>query len=407
MEQQHTFKNHDDTELFYRYWPSSSPSPNQIVPTIVLLHRGHEHSGRMAHLVEELNLPDYQFFAWDARGHGQSDGERGDASSFSELAKDLQYFIRHIKKNHKVKEQDIVIIGQSVGSVIAATWVHDYVPKIRALVLGSPAFSIKLYVPFAIPGLWALQNLWGNFFIKSYVKPKLLTHDEKRRETYKTDTLITRLISARVLIYLHTTSKRIIKDAHSIHIPTQLLVSDSDYVVRKKPQRQFFDNLGSDKKEYHVLPHFYHDTLGEKDRQIAIDKARRFILECFENPVTQPSLINADQVGYTKNEAEQLMRPPKNILARAYWKTTQFFLQYISRLSHGIHLGFETGFDSGGSLDYIYRNEPAGNSFLGRIIDFFYLQSIGWRGIRQRKIHLEQLIKQAITTLKQQNKPVI
>jgi alpha-beta hydrolase superfamily lysophospholipase len=34
---------------------------------ILLFQRGHEHSGRMAHLVDELDLPDFAFFVWDAR----------------------------------------------------------------------------------------------------------------------------------------------------------------------------------------------------------------------------------------------------------------------------------------------------------------------------------------------------
>jgi alpha-beta hydrolase superfamily lysophospholipase len=34
-----------------------------------------------------------------------------------------------------------------------ATWAHDYAPGIRCMVLASPAFKVKLYVPFARPGL--------------------------------------------------------------------------------------------------------------------------------------------------------------------------------------------------------------------------------------------------------------
>ena len=41
--------------------------------------------------------------------------------------------------------------------------------------LASPAFDIKLYVPFARPGLKALRAWRGNFFVNSYVKPQLLT----------------------------------------------------------------------------------------------------------------------------------------------------------------------------------------------------------------------------------------
>ena len=41
------------------------------------------------------------------------------------------------------------MIAQSVGAVLVATWIHDYAPAIRGLVLASPAFKVKLYVPLA------------------------------------------------------------------------------------------------------------------------------------------------------------------------------------------------------------------------------------------------------------------
>ena len=58
--------------------------------------------------------------------------------------------------------------------------------------------------------------------------------------------------------------------------------------------------------------------------------------------------------------------------------------------------GWQTGFDSGESLDYIYENSPRGWSPLGRLIDRQYLNAIGWRGIRQRKMHLHKMVGAAI-----------
>ena len=46
----------------------------------------------------------------------------------------------------------MAVIAQSVGAVLVAAWAHDYAPKIRCMVLASPAFKVKLYVPFARPG---------------------------------------------------------------------------------------------------------------------------------------------------------------------------------------------------------------------------------------------------------------
>ena len=50
------------------------------------------------------------------------------------------------------------MIAQSVGAVLVATWAHDYAPQIRCMVLASPAFKVKLYVPFARPALKIMQQ---------------------------------------------------------------------------------------------------------------------------------------------------------------------------------------------------------------------------------------------------------
>ena len=75
------FTTHDGTKLFYRHWPAVAQSAKPRA--IVLFHRGHEHSGRLVHIVEELGLDDFAMFAWDARGHGRSPGERGDSPSLA------------------------------------------------------------------------------------------------------------------------------------------------------------------------------------------------------------------------------------------------------------------------------------------------------------------------------------
>ena len=398
-EQQKMFISHDGCQLFYRYWPAVASQSSS--KAIVLFHRGHEHSGRMAHLADELELPDFHIFAWDTRGNGQSEGERGDAPNFATLIKDANCFIEHIIEEYSLNMQDIAIIAQSVGAVIASAWVHDYVPNIRALVLGSPAFSVKLYVPFAVSGLNLLYNLKGNFFVNSYVKPNLLTHDANRADSFNKDPLITRPISVRLLLDLYAVADRIVKDANAITVPTQLLVSGSDFVVRRKPQKAFYDNLGTIQKEFHILPKFYHDTFGEKDRKMAIARARQFIQGCFANQPNVPLLTNADRVGYTRMETDRLALPPSGWIKPWYWQFVRSTLKYASKMSDGIKLGFETGFDSGSTLDYVYRNEPSGTSKLGRFFDYLYLQSIGWRGIRRRKTHLEQLLKQTIEQLQQ------
>lgn len=248
------FVSFDGVPLFYRHWPLHDAAATGTPKAVVLLHRGHEHSGRVMHLAEELDMPDAQFFAWDARGNGRSPGVRGDAPGFEALVRDLDSFIAHLRATHGIAVQDIVVIAQSVGAVVAATWVHDYAPPLRALVLASPAFKVKLYVPFARPGLALLHALRGNFFVNSYVKPQWLTHDPARVESYRTDPLITRPISVRVLLGLYAAADRVVDDAQAITVPTQLLVSGADFVVHRGPQDRFYENLRSPIKPRHWLP---------------------------------------------------------------------------------------------------------------------------------------------------------
>lgn len=402
-----TFTTHDGVGLFYRHWPAADVQPGAARRAIVMFHRGHEHGGRMAHLVDELGLQGFDFFAWDARGHGESPGERGDSPSFATSVRDVQTFIDHIAATYDIDTGDMVVLAQSVGAVVVSTWAHDYAPRIRALVLASPAFKVKLYVPFARPGLKLMRAWRGNFFVNSYVKAKFLGHDPQRIASFDNDPLITRAISVNMLLGLYQAAQRVVADAQAIQIPTQLLVSGSDFVVHRKPQEQFFQRLGSLDKEMHILPGFFHDTLGERDRAHALSRIRRFVLKAFEQPLQRPSLLEADRLGWSCAEAEELAAPlPKNSPRDLYWRATRASMRLGSGVSAGVKLGFETGFDSGSTLDYVYRNTPTGSSPIGRLIDRNYLNSIGWRGIRQRKVHAEELLRLAMDKLREQSRPV-
>lgn len=404
QEQQKRFTASDGAELFYRYRPAAS---GQTDRAIVLFHRGHEHSGRMIFLADELQLDDFAFFAWDARGHGHSPGERGDSPSLARSVQDVQEFMAHIQATYGLAQEQLAVVAQSVGAVLVATWLHDYAPKIRCAVLASPAFKVKLYVPWARPGLRLLHKLRGNFFVNSYVKARYLTHDPERIASYDSDSLIARAISVRILLGLYDAADRVVADAAAIGTPVQLLVSGSDWVVHHAPQHAFFNRLGSLVKERQVLPGFYHDTLGEQKRELALQHIRRFVRERFESPLELPDMRQAHRQGVSRREADELATPLSPLTPRGAWWALQRWVIRLGRLgSEGIRLGVQTGFDSGSTLDYVYRNEARGSHALGRLMDRNYLDAIGWRGIRQRKVHLGQAIQGAMQALRAAGKPV-
>lgn len=392
-----TMASWDGAELFYRAWIPEQPTGK----VLLLFHRGHEHSGRWSGVVEMLGLNDVAVFAWDARGHGRSAGERGSAENFRAMVKDVDAFVRHVSERHGFALKNMIVLAHSVGAVTVAAWVHDYAPPIRAMILATPAFRVRLYVPLAISSLRLKQKFLGPGYVKSYVKAKMLTHDPVQAALYDADPLIFRQIAINVLIALHDAGTRLLADAGAIQVPTLMLSAGRDWVVSLKAQREFFNGLSSPIKRMHVFPAAYHAIFHEKERAQLVDRARDFILERFAAPFAAPSLLEADKYGHTWEEYERLKLRggPQFALVRAGMKTG-------GRLSKGIDLGWRSGFDSGLTLDYVYENRSRGATRLGRLIDHGYLNSIGWRGIRQRKKNLEKLLREVIKKTHAAGQPV-
>src|SRR5215471_13009791 len=329
-----SFTSWDGAELFYRVWiPAKAPNK-----ALLLFHRGHEHSGRWQETVDALNLNDIAIFAWDARGHGRSPGERGTADNLLDVIKDVDAFAQHISNEHGVPIENMIVLAHSLAAVTVTAWVHDYAPPIRAMILATSAFRVKLYIPFAIPFLRTFRPR----FVKSYVKSKMLTHDREQAVQYDSDSLIFRQIAVNVLLDLHDTAKRLVADAGAIQTPTLMIGAGKDWVVSLKAQQRFFDRLSSTHKRFEIFPDAYHAIFHETNRREVIGLVRDFVRDCLARPATAPSLLDADKSGYTAHEHECLKNNGSGrfIVARAG-------LKVAGRLSQGIEIGWRSGFDSG------------------------------------------------------------
>src|SRR5215468_6628169 len=318
-----TFNSWDGVELFYRSWIPN----NATNKALLLFHRGHEHSGRWQETVDSLELDDVAIFAWDARGHGRSPGDRGAAKSLHDVIKDVDAFVRHLSGKFGIPIENMIVLAHSLAAVTVTAWVHDYAPPIRAMILATAAFHVKLYLPFAVPTLRIVRPR----FVKSYVKSKMLTHDREQAACYDSDPLIFRQIAVNVLLDLHDTAKRLGADAGAIQTPTLMIGAGKDWVVNLKAQQQFFDRLSSTHKRFEIFPGAYHAIFHETNRRDVIELVRDFVQDCFAKPPTASSLLGADKSGYTAHEYEGLKnnRTPRFALARAG-------LKVAGRLSRGI-----------------------------------------------------------------------
>lgn len=395
------FTTDDGLSLHYKTWNVEGAKR-----ALVLLHRGHEHADRWDTVVPSLTMPDTATYAWEARGHGQSPGRRGHAAGFMEYVRDLDTFFHHLQTAHGLVPEQTVVIAHSVGAVIAATWVHDFAPRIAGLVLATPALEVNLIVPGALTSIRALQLLKSDATIKSYVCGCWLTRDHNAAAIYDADTSISKDISAKILTELFDTGKRVISDAEVMDRPLLLFSAGADKVVKRRAIDALYDNYGSDQKVHLTLKGARHAIFHDLCRNEVCGAIKRFAERCFAS-FTPPRLEADLSHPATTAEFNELKKPlPSPSLKGLSFVMQRASLGSLGKLSKGIRIGHATGFDSGESLDYVYENKARGDLLLGKVIDYFYLNAIGWRGIRQRRSCMNQALRFALQQVRVANLPL-
>ena len=391
------FDTFDGNKIFYRKWNFEKDKK-----TLIIIHRGHEHSERLNILAQDEKFLKYNIFAYDLRGHGYTKIKSSPNSM--DYVRDLDSFVKHIKSEYQIKEEDIFIIANSIGGVILSAYVHDFAPNIAGIALLAPAFEIKLYIPFAKQLVTLLTKIKKDAKVMSYVKAKVLTHDIEEQNKYNSDKLINKEINAKLLIDLVDMGKRLVEDSMAIELPTIIFSAEKDYVVKNSAQKKFFLNLSSKKRKFIELENFYHGIIFEKERQKVYKMLDDFIQDVFKN---QNTTLDVSPREFSRKEYERIALKEYLLTEKIFYSIQKFSMRTFGFLSKGISLGLKYGFDSGISLDYIYKNQTNGKLLIGKFIDRFYLNQIGWRGVRERKKNLLSLIEEKITSLGEKNVKIL
>lgn len=401
-----SYNAYDGTAIYYRYWLTmpleaikQASQQHTQQRQVILLHRGHEHSGRLEELGQQFAVAGYQVFAWDARGNGRSGGIKDHAESVTELERDLNDFVQLVVAQTGIAIDDTLLIASSIGAVLAAAWVHDYAPNIRGMILGTPALKIRLYLPFAIPSLKVARALGLMSRVSSYVKAQVLTHDKDAQQAYNADPLISNSISTDLLIDTHATGQRLLDDAGAITIPTFVLCAGKDYVVDKQAERDFYEAINTTSKRWQLYPDSYHAIFHETNKADVFADCIEFAEQVFSTDVKTPDLSAAHLNSASKDKVDRLAIKPFN----PSFALTRFAMQKFGHVSDAIATGLVHGFDSGHSLDHVYYNQPSGQNKFGQAVDKFYLSNIGWQGIRIRREHILELARQALADIEDKN----
>jgi SAM-dependent methyltransferase len=181
-----------------------------------------------------------------------------------------------------------------------------------------------------------------------------------------------------------------------------ILSAGNDWVVHRRVQRRFYRRLGSPRKEMVVLPGFYHEVFHERERALPIGRAARFLAEAFAGEPVPRSAAARNRERFAALSQPLPVWSPR----RAGYAIARLALSTLGRLSHGLRLGWASGFESGRSLNHVYANRPRGSGVIGRLLDRVYLNAPGWRGIRTRAAHLRAALAQEIAWRRQAGRKV-
>ncbi|MGY2129517.1 alpha/beta hydrolase [Blastococcus sp. SYSU DS0617] len=114
-----------------RTWEGASPTH------VVLLAHGYgEHTGRYEHVAAALVDAGAVVTAVDHVGHGKSEGDRVVVADFERVVDDLHAVDEEIRAQHP--GLPVVLLGHSMGGLIAARYAQRYGGSLAAVVLSGP-----------------------------------------------------------------------------------------------------------------------------------------------------------------------------------------------------------------------------------------------------------------------------
>lgn len=120
--------------LVGRSWPV--PAPTWIA---VLAHGYGEHVGRYDWVASRLNAAGAAVLAADHAGHGRSDGPRVLIRDYEEVVADLHLVVEHARAQYA--GLPVVLIGHSMGGLIAARYTQLHADALAATVLSGPVLG--------------------------------------------------------------------------------------------------------------------------------------------------------------------------------------------------------------------------------------------------------------------------
>ena len=249
----------DGTQLALRDWPLTAGRKSR--GTVLVVHGLGEHSGRYAALAHRFNDWGFAVRAYDQYGHGLSGGPQGGLTSDTRLLDDLAVVLDGLRADLP-KNQPIVLLGHSMGGLVAADFVATGLRHVDALVLSSPALALHLSgLQKAL--MAGLPKLLPNLRVANGVQSAHLSHDPDVVQHYDVDALTHDRISARLARYMAEGGRRVQAKARNWCVPTLLLWAGQDKLVDPAGSQSFAEHAPPQVLQAQGFEQAYHEIFNE------------------------------------------------------------------------------------------------------------------------------------------------
>lgn len=272
-----TFVASDGDNVVIQDWPLEPGV--RLRGVVIIVHGLGEHAGRYDHVARQLNDWGFAVRGYDQCGHGESGGAPGSLPTDTRLLDDLADIVDSTRSRMN-KGTPLIVLGHSMGGLVAGRFVSLGIRKVDALVLSSPALN---------PGLNAFQKLlvavlprfFPNLRVGNGLNAKYISHDPAVVAAYQSDKLVHDRISARLARFIATAGPATVALAPQWTVPTLLMYAGDDRLVQPQGSRDFATAAPAALMTTHCFEGLYHEIFNELDAAPVFAALRQWLDQRF------------------------------------------------------------------------------------------------------------------------------
>lgn len=256
-----TFTSSDGDNLALQDWPV--PDGTALRGVVVLVHGLGEHAGRYDAVARRLNSWGFAVRGYDQYGHGESDGVRGALPVAARLIDDLADVIDSTRARVP-GGLPLIVLGHSMGGLVAACLVALGQVAVDGLVLSSPALDAGLNGLQKLL-LATLPRVAPNLTVGNGLDADFISHDAAVVAAYRADPRVHDRVSARLGRFIAEAGPTVVAHAGEWGVPTLLMYAGADRLVNPAGSRAFAAAAPATVVSSHCFEDLYHEIFNEAD----------------------------------------------------------------------------------------------------------------------------------------------